>query len=40
MDKKDLEELEDWKRKQMNYVETYGIDIFKPKKHSKTVKNI
>lgn len=35
MDKKDLEELEDWKRKQMNYVETYGIDIFNPKEPNK-----
>lgn len=35
MDKKDLEEIEDWKRNKMNYVETYGVDIFHEKKKSK-----
>ena len=31
MDKKDLEELENWKKQKMNYVETYGVDIFNEK---------
>ena len=26
MDKKDLEEIEKWKKQKMNYVETYGVD--------------
>ena len=32
MDKKDLEELKKWERQKMNYVETYGVDIFNEKK--------
>lgn len=32
MDKKDLEEIEKWKRQKMNHVETYGVDIFNEKK--------
>lgn len=38
MDKKDLEEIEKWKRNKMNYVETYGIDIFNKKGKSKKKK--
>ena len=38
MDKKDLEELEKWKKQKMNYVETYGIDIFHKKKKTKKAK--
>lgn len=38
MDKKDLEEIENWKRNKMNYVETYGVDIFHEKKKSKPKK--
>lgn len=40
MDKKDLEELEEWKNKKLQYVETYGIDIFNPKKPNKTTVKI
>lgn len=40
MDKKDLEELEDWKRKKIQYVETYGIDIFNPKNPNKKSEKI
>ncbi len=29
MDKKDLEELKEWKEKNLNYIETYGVDIYK-----------
>lgn len=29
MDKKDLEELNEWKEKNLNYIETYGVDIYK-----------
>ncbi len=35
MDKKDKEELEEWKNKSINYIDTYGIDIFAPKKNTK-----
>ena len=38
MDKKDLEEIEKWKKQKMNYVETYGVDIFHEKKKKKSVK--
>ena len=38
MDKKDLEELENWKKQKMNYVETYGVDIFNEKKKKKSTK--
>lgn len=37
MDKKDEEELKEWKEKNLNYVETYGIDIFNEKENSKKV---
>ena len=29
MDKKDEQELKEWKKKNLNYIETYGIDIYK-----------
>lgn len=35
MDKKDYEEIEKWKKQKMNYVETYGVDIFHKKKEEK-----
>ena len=38
MDKKDLEEIEKWKRQKMNYVETYGVDIFNENKKKKESK--
>lgn len=38
MDKKDLEELEKWKKQKMNYIETYGVDIFHEKKKKKSTK--
>lgn len=31
MDKKDLEEINKWKKQKMNYIETYGVDIFNEK---------
>lgn len=37
MDKKDEEEIKKWKSQRMNYVETYGIDIFNKKKKSKII---
>ena len=38
MDKKDLEELDKWKREKKNYVETYGVDIFHKKKKKPVTK--
>ena len=35
MDKKDEEEIKKWQSQNMNYIETYGVDIFKTKKQSK-----
>ena len=41
MDKKDLEELKEWKEKNLNYIETYGVDIYKKgNKKKKTEKVI
>lgn len=36
MDKKDLEEIENWKKQRMNHVETYGVDIFRENKEEKS----
>ncbi len=35
MDKKDEEELKEWKEKNLNYVETYGVDIYDENKKGK-----
>ena len=41
MDKKDEEELREWKEKNLNYVETYGVDIYdENKKGKETTKKI
>ena len=44
MDKKDEQELKEWKEKNLNYIETYGIDIYKngnkKKKTEKTINTI
>ena len=37
MDKKDLEELKEWKEKNLNYIETYGVDIYKNGQKKKKV---
>lgn len=38
MDKEDLEKIEKWKKQKMNYVETYGVDIFNEKEKNKEQK--
>lgn len=41
MDKKDEEELREWKEKNLNYVGTYGVDIYdENKKEKETTKKI
>lgn len=41
MDKKDEEELREWKEKNLNYVETYGVDIYdENRKGKETTKKI
>ena len=41
MDKTDEEELREWKEKNLNYVETYGVDIYdENKKGKETTKKI
>ena len=40
MDKKDLEELKEWKEKNVNYIETYGVDIYKKDNKKSKIENI
>ena len=40
MDKKDEEELKEWKEKNLNYVENYGIDIYENGKKKKKAEKI
>ena len=40
MDKKDLEELKEWKEKNLNYIETYGVDIYKKGSQKKKTEKI
>ena len=37
MDKKDEEELREWKEKNLNYVEAYGVDIYDENKKGKEI---
>lgn len=40
MDKKDEQELKEWKEKNLNYIETYGVDIYKKGKQKKNTEKI
>ena len=40
MDKKDLEELKEWKEKNLNYIETYGVDIYKKDNKKKKTEKV
>ena len=40
MDKKDEQELKEWKEKNLNYIENYGIDIFKDGKKKRKIEKI
>lgn len=40
MDKKDEQELKEWKEKNLNYIETYGVDIYKKGNKKKKTEKI
>ena len=40
MDKKDEQELKEWKEKNLNYIETYGVDIYKKGQKKKKAEKI